>query len=210
MVLTDYIKTNKDAFIAKVQNISDALGIIPDWLMVVMYMESGLNEKAVNYQKGDSADPYTRSANRATGLIQFMPSTAAGLGVTTQQLYQMSNVDQLDYVYEYFSGYAGDLHSVYDLYLVTFFPAALGESDDWVIHSNSLSAATIARYNTGIDLNKDSQITVGEFKQYIDNLLKKKELADLIETTVSTGLTLTGAVLIGLAAYYMYKYYQNE
>ena len=38
----------------------------------------------------------------ATGLIQFMPDTAKGLGTTTDALKSMSVLDQLDYVDKYF------------------------------------------------------------------------------------------------------------
>lgn len=41
-------------------------------------------------------------ASGATGLIQFMPSTAKQLGTTTDKLAAMTEVDQLDYVAKYF------------------------------------------------------------------------------------------------------------
>jgi len=155
-MLYDYLVTqNRDKFISKVQSVSDLLGINPDWLMTVMKMESGINHTAVNNNGG------------ATGLIQFMPSTANGLGTSTSALLSMSNVDQLDYVYKYFRPYTGRLNSVTDLYMVTFFPIGLGKPDDWVLKSDTLSAELIAKSNTVFDLNKDLQITVGEFKTSI-------------------------------------------
>lgn len=170
LLFEDKVKTNKAAFVTKVEEISRKLLIEPDWLMAVMYKESGLNEKAVNPNGG------------ATGLIQFMPATARSLGTTTEALRAMTNVQQLDYVYKYYKPYITKLNSYPDLYLATFFPIALGKSDDWVLQSGSLSARTIARANPAIDLNKDDKITVGEFKQYCynkfdtatQNRLKKK------------------------------------
>lgn len=164
MIYDNYIRTNKNEFVAKLQLISQKLSIHPEWLMIVMWAESRLNEKAVNPISG------------ATGLIQFMPKTAQGLGTTTANLYLMSNVEQLDYVYQYFKPYAGKLKSVYDLYLVTFFPVALGKPDDFVMQTSTLSAKVIAKQNPGVDINKDLQITVGEFKQYVDRYVKKKIL----------------------------------
>jgi hypothetical protein len=155
MVYEYLVKTNQAAFLAKVTEISAKLGILPDWLMIVMKMESGINPQAYNANGG------------ATGLIQFMPSTAAGLGTSTGALIAMDNVTQLDYVYKYFKPYTGRLHSVTDLYMVTFFPVALGKSDDYVLETSSLSAGLIARANPIFDLNKDQKITVGEFKQSI-------------------------------------------
>lgn len=157
LLFEDKVTRNKEAFVDKVKSISAKLLIEPDWLMAVMYKESGLNEKAVNPNGG------------ATGLIQFMPATARSLGTTTAALSTMSNVEQLDYVYKYYKPYITKLNSYPDLYLATFFPVALGKSDDWVLQTSTLSAKTIARANPVIDLNKDDKITVGEFKQYCYN-----------------------------------------
>ncbi len=156
MLFENYVKNNRADFLAKVQEIAQRLGINPDWLMFVMMCESGLNPQAVNSNGG------------ATGLIQFMPATAEALDTTTARLLAMSNVEQLDYVYAYYRPYTGRLKSVYDLYLVTFFPAALGKPDSYVFRTNRLSAKTIADANPGINIDGDDQITVGEFKQYID------------------------------------------
>lgn len=155
-MIYDYLVTeNKVDFLGKVSNIAAKLGINPDWLMIVFKIESSMNHKAVN--------PYTQ----ATGLIQFMPSTAAGLGTTTGGLMAMSNVQQLDYVYKYFAPYKGRFSSILDLYTVTFFPAALGKADSYILQTDRIAAGTIARQNGAYDLNKDNQITLGELKAAI-------------------------------------------
>lgn len=159
MVYQYLVKTNQAAFLAKVVEISAKLGILPDWLMIVMKMESGINHQAVNENGG------------ATGLIQFMPATAAGLGTSTTALKTMDNVAQLDYVYKYFKPYTGRLKSVTDLYMVTFFPVALGKPDNYVLQTSFLSAGLIARANPVFDIDKNNAITVGEFKQSIINRL---------------------------------------
>jgi len=169
-MLYDYLVTqNRDKFISKVQSISDLLGINPDWLMTVMKMESGLNSMAVNNNGG------------ATGLIQFMPATMKGLGTSASALLSMSNVDQLEYVYKYFRPYTGRLTSVTDLYMVTFFPIGLGKPDNWVLSSSDLSAELIAKSNSVFDLNKDLQITVGEFKQSIISRLPSDVSRNIVE-----------------------------
>lgn len=170
MVYEYLVKSNKAAFLAKVAEVSAKLGIQPDWLMIVMKMESGLNPQAVNYNGG------------ATGLIQFMPATAAGLGTSTTALFNMSNVEQMDWVYKYFKPYAGRLFSVTDLYMVTFFPVALGKPDNYVLQTSSLHADTIARANPVFDLNKDSAITVGEFKKSVTNRLPSEALQAIANT----------------------------
>lgn len=171
MILIEKLKCNKGEsrveFERKVRNICQLLEINPNWLMMLMFLESGLNAQAVNKQPGDPADPYTRAAKRATGLIQFMPSTARGHGTTTQQLYKMSAIEQLDYVYKYFRKHSGKIHSYYDLYLYNFFPAAIGKPDTWIVQAKGIPASIIASQNKGFDLNQDHQITVGEIKQKI-------------------------------------------
>lgn len=164
MIYEEFVRDNKTAFIAKVKLISSQLGINPDWLMVVMYAEARMNPAAYNPNGG------------ASGLIQFMPSTAKWLGTTTSEIRKMSNLEQLDWVYKYFKGLGatGKMKSVYDLYLVTFFPIALGKADNWILQSSDLSAHTVAVNNKIIDINKDLKITVGEFKQYVNAYLKKK------------------------------------
>lgn len=170
MILEQYIPNNKVEFISKVRNISNLLGISPDWLMAVMYKESGLKPTAYNSNGG------------ATGLIQFMPATAVSLGTSTNALKTMSNVQQLDYVYKYFKGYAGRIKSYADLYMITFFPIAVGKPLDWILQTSTLRPDIIAKYNPNIDLNHDNKISVGEFAEYalkgftgsILELLKKK------------------------------------
>ena len=157
LVYEDKITENKAAFIAKVRSISAALSIKPDWLMALMNHESGLNHRIPNPRGG------------ATGLIQFMPATARGLGTTTEALRSMSNVEQLDYVYKYFAPYRGRIRNYSDLYLITFYPYALGKPDSYVFGSErSLEhAKKITSYNKAMDLNKDGVITMVEFKQWI-------------------------------------------
>ena len=165
MVYENLVTQNKAAFLAKVTEIAAKLKIQPDWLMIVMKMESGINHQAVNPIGG------------ATGLIQFMPATARGLGTSTEALKAMSNVQQIEYVYKYFAPYSGRLKSVTDLYTVTFFPVALGKPDSYVLQTPTLHADTIAAQNPVFDLNRDKQITLGEFKQSVVNRLPKEALA---------------------------------
>ena len=152
------------AFESEVRRYSQALGINPDWLMAVMEIESGCNPHAVN------------SVSGATGLIQFMPATAQSLGTTTAALKSMTGEQQLYYVYKYLKPYAGKIKSLTDLYLAVFFPAAIGQKDDYVLQTSKLSASKIAAQNPGYDLNKDSKITKAEVTTAITNILKKKAI----------------------------------
>ncbi|MGD9930130.1 MAG: transglycosylase SLT domain-containing protein [Mangrovibacterium sp.] len=173
LIYANKVTANREQFLEKVKYLSDKLGIDPNWLMYVMNFESGLNHRAQNSTSG------------ATGLIQFMPATAAHLGTTTADLLQMSNVEQLDYVYQYLRPYRGDMESLVDVYLAVFFPAAIGKPGEYVFRTSSLSAAIIAKQNPIFDLNKDQVLTKSEVEvkilanvpyEYLDIMEKKKLL----------------------------------
>lgn len=151
MNFEEYIKENRKEFTEKVNSISNELGIEANWLMFVMWFESKLNPQAVNPISG------------ATGLIQFMPSTARALGTTTDVLRRMSNVQQLDYVFAYLRPYKGRMKTWVDVYLAVFYPKAMG-NPNYVITSD-----IVAKQNKVFDLNKDSDITVKE----IETVLRK-------------------------------------
>lgn len=157
MAFEEYIKKNKDEFIKKVNEISKYFGINPDWLMFVMWFESRLNPQAVNPISG------------ATGLVQFMPSTARALGVTTDTLKRMNNVQQLDYVLAYLKPYRGRMKTWVDVYLAVFYPAAIGKGDDYVIKSD-----IVATQNKIFDLNKDLDISVKEIKTALVKSMPEK------------------------------------
>lgn len=137
------------AFVNEVKAMAGRLGVKPEWIFAVMKNESGMDPKAVN--------PYSN----ATGLIQFMPATARGLGTSVEALKNMSAMDQLKYVEKYFKPYAGKIKSGPDMYMATFWPAGLGKPDSYKI-----GGATVARQNKIFDLNRDGQITAGEFREY--------------------------------------------
>ena len=154
------------------REVSEDLDIDPNWLMAVMFKESRLNPKAVN------------PINGASGLIQFVASTAAGLGTSLASIRAMSNVDQMALVKRYYWPYKNRISQAIDLYLATFFPAAIGKPDDWVIQASGISAGLVASQNKGLDFDKNNQITVGEVKRWffsgmpqnvIDLLQKKNE-----------------------------------
>ena len=160
----DYYKgSDKEQFLAKVAQIASMLGVTADELMSVFYLESSVNPHAVNKYTG------------ATGLIQFMPATAKALGTTTADLKAMTGTEQLDYVYAYLKPYIGKMNSLYDVYFAIFFPIAIGKPDNWVLQTNKLSAALIAKQNQGYDLDRSGDITVAEVKKAINNRLLKKK-----------------------------------
>lgn len=149
MIFEHLIKENKTEFLDKVREICQFLSIDPDWLMLVMWFETArtFDHTIVNKISG------------ATGLIQFMPSTARSLGTTTEALRKMSNVEQLDYVKKYLTPYRGRMINWLDTYLAVFYPALIGKPDTAVI-----DRAIVARQNPVFDLNKDLKIHKHEIR----------------------------------------------
>lgn len=91
-------------FAAALAEVCDEIGIPAQWLADVMEAESGFSNSVVN-------------AIGATGLIQFMPETAAGLGYTTAEIAQMSRAQQTRTVVRaYLNQFKGLYHSIEDLY----------------------------------------------------------------------------------------------
>lgn len=158
--LDDKVKENKNELCKKVIQIASALQIMPSWLMIVMYFESRLNPKAVNSNTG------------ATGLIQFMPTTAKNLGTTVEELKEMTNVQQLDYVYKYLKPYKGKIDSLTDLYLCIFYPYAVSRPNEYILGSQNGTAAKIAQQNPIFDSDKDGLITKYDVILYIDRFAK--------------------------------------
>lgn len=144
-------------FISSVKDYSQSLNIDPNWLMAVMYFETAGTFSA------SIRNPYSN----ATGLIQFMPTTALDLQTSVDQLALMTAEEQLYYVYRYYYPYRKKIKSYVDLYLATFFPKAMGKASNYVLQTSNLSASSIADVNPVFDLNNDRQITVGEITKVI-------------------------------------------
>jgi hypothetical protein len=136
-------------FKAKVIVISSDLGCDPSHLMSAMAFETG-----------ERFTPDVRNpASGATGLIQFMPSTARALGTTTAKLAAMTAVAQLDFVKSYLAPFRNRMNMLSDVYMTILFPRAVGKAEAFVLFRDG----TIAyRQNKPLDANKDGQITKGE------------------------------------------------
>lgn len=150
------------AFIRVLINISNRLGIDPNWLMFLMDWESGISSTREN-------------SFGCLGLIQFCPDYSGGSyktinGVTydLQSLKMMLPEDQLEVVYQYLAEIQkdkGKFDDYYDLYFAILFPAAYGKPDNYVLDTQT---------NQIFDLNRNGSITVGEVKQYLDNRVREK------------------------------------
>jgi len=119
----------------------------------------------MNFETGGTFSPSIRNRHSgATGLIQFMPSTARGMGTTTDELAQMSAKQQMKYVEKYLMRKKKNSKSFSqptDVYMAVFFPVAMGKGGDfdiyeWYIQNRGQSAAdTYLRQNGGIRTAQD-------------------------------------------------------
>ncbi|MDX2246396.1 MAG: transglycosylase SLT domain-containing protein [Bacteroidia bacterium] len=151
-----------DAFETKVRLISKNLQVPPEWLMAVMFSESGFDSSVLNH-KGSGA----------VGLIQFMPVTAGELKVSHQTLADMNPVAQLDYVEQYFVQVReryGAYVSLTDLYLAVLYPQARGQED--YCFALYASPAKAYQQNKGLDENRDGVVTVSDIDRRMKRLFE--------------------------------------
>jgi len=155
------------AFRDRLFEICQILGVEPDYLMACMAFESA-----------ETFSPSIKNAagSGATGLIQFMPNTAKGLGTTTAALAALTAEQQLEWVLAYFMPYKGRLKTLADVYMAILWPAGIGKPDDWTLW-DEVSRPTTYRQNAGLDLNKDGKITKAEAATMVLAKLERGRLA---------------------------------
>lgn len=149
-------------FRAKVEAIASRLSVDPNHLMAIMAFESG---------RTFSPSIKNMAGSGATGLIQFMPRTAIGLGTSVEQLAGMTAVEQLDWVEKYLQPYRGRMKTLSDIYMAVLWPAAVGKPDDYVLF-DSKTRPTAYRQNAGLDTNKNGQITKFEAAAKVYQMLE--------------------------------------
>ena len=88
--------TIAENFRNKVISVGDELKLDPNYMMACFALETGVSFKT------DIKNPNSS----ASGLIQFMDSTAKNLGTTTEKLRAMGHVEQMDFVKMYFFEYS--------------------------------------------------------------------------------------------------------
>ncbi len=201
----------------RVIEISRELGFDPNWLMEIMYFESeGIDPTAVNPNSG------------ASGVIQFTHNTARGMGTTLEAIRKMTTIEQLYYVRKFYLPYKGRIKHPIDLYLVTFYPAAIGKPDSWVLGSQVSTSRVrlIAGQNPSYDSNRDLKITVGELKRNAAKRIFKHsikiveespgvQIAKIVPPTPTTdnAKRIAKGVAVGVLttglAYSAYKIYTN-
>lgn len=143
--------------------IGDELDLSPDFLMACMAWESAETFRP---------DIKNAAGSGATGLIQFMPSTARALGTTTTKLAAMTAEDQLNFVYKYFVEHKGRLKTLSDVYMAILWPKGIGKPESYTLWDRA-SMPTTYRQNSGLDIDKNGYITKAEAAAKVQQKLVK-------------------------------------
>lgn len=145
----------------KTRDIASKLNLDPNWLMAVMAFETG-----------ESFSPSIRNigGSSATGLIQFIESTARALGTTTLALSRMTSVQQLDWVAKYYKPYASRIQNLGDCYMAVLWPKAIGVTSGTVLWRAGTQEYTA---NAGLDREHKGYITRADAVYRVDEAFKR-------------------------------------
>lgn len=112
----------------ELMRITDKYGIPFEWMV-----------NLINHESARTFNPAITNSIGATGLIQFLKSTAIGLGTTTDELRKMTFKQQLVYVDKFLYGNLkrhltpdGKIPKTFtqgDIFMAIFTPAAIGKPD---------------------------------------------------------------------------------
>ncbi|WP_256852673.1 hypothetical protein [Pantoea sp. Fr+CA_20] len=149
------------AFRTKLLDVSNDLGIDPNYIMACIALETGKTFRTDIKNPGSSA----------TGLIQFMKATAEELGTSTSQLRRMDHVQQMEYVKKYFQMQSCNVNvpteewSLEDVYYSIFSPKLIKlKSNDIIYQKGDGDSYDKNLYH---DVNKDGKITKSEIAENI-------------------------------------------
>lgn len=167
--------------------VADDIGIDPGWLANVINFESGGNPQARN------------PSSSATGLIQFIKSTASRLGTSVDALYGMTGQQQMAYVKAYLSSYRGRLTSQEDVYMAVFYPVAIGNPS--YSFPSSVTAVNPGIYTPRDYANKaNTRAKLPVDPQTGRTAAGKQSVASLFSGTGGGGLSPVALALTGSAA----------
>jgi len=141
-------------FWIELQAIAKRLKTDPAWLLNVMASESLFNPAAHNGLPGQTA----------SGLLQFIESTAQSMGTTTDAIRRMSPVEQLRLVERYLTPFRGRLNGLADVYMAVFRGFIVEGGDTTVVAplGKSNKERRVYSLNRRLDFNGDGKITKGE------------------------------------------------
>lgn len=168
--LREPVKKLDSAFYDKVVDVAKKLGNekLVDALLATMKHESQFSTSI------------SAPGNVTRGLIQFFFGKAKTIKIgnkgpfTREQLASQTRVQQMDLVYEFYRYWFKALGiskpNLVDIYVVTFFPAAVGKPDNYVLKTSKISAETVAdqnpAFNRVLKRPRKEPLTIAKLKQY--------------------------------------------
>lgn len=183
-----------EKFMSGIADLSEKYNIPQNDILAMMDFETGGTFDPAQKNIGPDGTPETGSG--ATGLIQFMPKTAEGLGTSTEELSKMSRSEQLEYVDKHFEtnlkGRLGDEGGdISDLYMSVLFPAAVGKPDDFVLFGKGAiegyaEGSKAYKQNQPLDLNNDGSITKAEAAAKVIQRRDKNTKSDVSSVETSS------------------------
>ena len=173
----DWVKDGP--FISEVNRVSQKFNIDAGDLLGMMQSESGINPAAHNKSGG------------ASGLIQFMPATAKGLGTTTEAIRGMSRAQQMPLVEKYFNKVGLPRGaSAGQLYTSVFLPAFVKKPSSYVIASPGGTplnqSGSWYKQNKGLDVDQSGAITISDLTEQVS---RKRKQIGLGPSKVVSGFT---------------------
>lgn len=200
-----YPMTKSD--VKRLESVAHKYGFRPEWLA-----------NLINFESAGTFNPAIKNSIGATGLIQFLKSTAEYLQTSTSELAKMSFDEQMDYVdkylYNYFKGVGanrglfnkdtGKVTSKFtqaDLFMIIFYPAATGNPK--FEFPPAVSAA-----NNGIKYPTDYvryalSATTAPFRSVVDNM--QGGLDYIKKNPIKVALIASAMIGIGFGTYYLLK-----
>ena len=170
----------------------------PEDLLAVMELESGMDPAIPNHASG-----------KAVGLIQFMPSTLRGLGLSGSdaevagKVRGMTGTEQLKLIEQYIKGQmkingGRPFKSAAQYYVANFWPVALRYPK---VRANDPSAVIVSQNgprhphnepaayneNKGLDLDHDGKITLGDLMTWMDQIKQRGAYKNLLSSLEAAG-----------------------
>lgn len=170
--------------------LGDRLSIDPDHISAVISHESRWNPQARNPNAS------------ASGLIQFLASTAKGLGTTIEAIRQMNAYQQLEYVERFYRPFKGRIKSPSDALMAAFWPAGVGKGDAYVI---AREGSSVYEVNKAFDRSKKgwidaSDVTASIKRVVADAATRPRLVVDMSQPAPHAGEGGAAvALLLGLA-----------
>lgn len=160
--------------------ITDKYGIPFEWVI-----------NLIKHESANTFNPTITNSIGATGLIQFMPSTAKGLGTTTEQLRNMTFKQQLAFVDKYLyqqlknhlvNGKIPESFTQGDVFMTIFYPVSIGKP-------NFVFPQAVKNANSGISKPldyvqralKNAVFPLTDFPYTLADF--KKKFSDVIDAT---------------------------